>query len=280
MDPGARRFMWDVISKVSTQEGLCSVILTTHSLEEAEALCTRIGVMVNGRLRCLGSATHLKERFGNGFEVNLKTRGITSSSINNFISSQHGLFSNSPMKGRILLNEIEKLCISLGQPTRAQLISPNLDGRLLYDILQVEGSIPLEVFAEWWLTENQAEEIAQFFKRLDSIGSETLLLERSTAHSFRYRIQTPNTTDISVLKEFSLGNIFDKFESVKEKLDIQEYSVGQTTLEQVFNQFAASQDNPEVEAAQINQLKPNQQSNPSLSDNQSDGLLKPLLQEF
>ena len=36
--------MWDVISQISTREAQCSVILTTHSMEEAEALCTRIGV--------------------------------------------------------------------------------------------------------------------------------------------------------------------------------------------------------------------------------------------
>lgn len=58
---------------MSTQGGKCSVILTTHSMEEAEALCTRIGVMVNGSLRCLGSGQHLKHRFGNGFEVNIRT---------------------------------------------------------------------------------------------------------------------------------------------------------------------------------------------------------------
>lgn len=44
MDPVARRFMWEVISKISTQDALCSIILTTHSMEEAEALCTRIGI--------------------------------------------------------------------------------------------------------------------------------------------------------------------------------------------------------------------------------------------
>ncbi len=60
MDPVARRFMWSVISRMSTEDGRCSIILTTHSMEEAEALCSRIGVMVNGRLRCLGSPQYLK----------------------------------------------------------------------------------------------------------------------------------------------------------------------------------------------------------------------------
>ena len=33
-----------------------SIILTTHSMEEGEALCPRIGIMAGGKLRCLGSA--------------------------------------------------------------------------------------------------------------------------------------------------------------------------------------------------------------------------------
>ena len=44
MDPVARRHMWEVISRISTQDAKCSIILTTHSMEEAEALCTRIGI--------------------------------------------------------------------------------------------------------------------------------------------------------------------------------------------------------------------------------------------
>jgi len=69
MDPHAKRFMWDLIA--STMAGR-SVILTTHSLEEAEALCQRIGIMVSGRLRCLGSAQHLRSRYGQGYQIEFK----------------------------------------------------------------------------------------------------------------------------------------------------------------------------------------------------------------
>jgi ATP-binding cassette subfamily A (ABC1) protein 3 len=48
MDPEARRFMWGVISKLSKKREKCAVILTTHSMEEAEALSTRMGIMVTG----------------------------------------------------------------------------------------------------------------------------------------------------------------------------------------------------------------------------------------
>ena len=44
MDPVARRFMWDVISNITTVQKLNSIILTTHSMEEAEALSNRIAI--------------------------------------------------------------------------------------------------------------------------------------------------------------------------------------------------------------------------------------------
>lgn len=44
-----------------------TVVLTSHSMEECEALCTRIGIMAAGRFVCLGSPQHLKNRFGAGY---------------------------------------------------------------------------------------------------------------------------------------------------------------------------------------------------------------------
>jgi ATP-binding cassette subfamily A (ABC1) protein 1 len=60
-----------VIADISTRKGECCVVLTTHSMEECEALCSRMGIMVGGRLRCLGSAQHLKTRFGMGYQTEI-----------------------------------------------------------------------------------------------------------------------------------------------------------------------------------------------------------------
>jgi ATP-binding cassette, subfamily A (ABC1), member 3 len=57
LDPVAKRQMWNLISEVSKDR---SVIVTTHSMEEAEALCTRAVIMAQGRFLCLGSVQHLK----------------------------------------------------------------------------------------------------------------------------------------------------------------------------------------------------------------------------
>ncbi|KAL1023254.1 hypothetical protein UPYG_G00038330 [Umbra pygmaea] len=67
MDPKAKRFLWNCILSV-IKEGR-AVVLTSHSMEECEALCTRMAIMVNGRFQCLGSVQHLKNRFGDGYTI-------------------------------------------------------------------------------------------------------------------------------------------------------------------------------------------------------------------
>ena len=64
MDPVSRRQAWDLISSVKPGR---VVILTTHSMEEADVLGDRIGIIVAGRLRCVGPAIRLKARWGTGY---------------------------------------------------------------------------------------------------------------------------------------------------------------------------------------------------------------------
>ncbi|XP_010457652.1 PREDICTED: ABC transporter A family member 9-like [Camelina sativa] len=64
MDPITRRHVWDIIQE--SKKGR-AIILTTHSMEEADILGDRIGIMAKGRLRCMGTSIRLKSRFGTGF---------------------------------------------------------------------------------------------------------------------------------------------------------------------------------------------------------------------
>uniref|UniRef100_A0A8B9LWW8 P-type phospholipid transporter n=1 Tax=Astyanax mexicanus TaxID=7994 RepID=A0A8B9LWW8_ASTMX len=73
MDPKARRALWNCILSI-IKEGR-SVVLTSHSMEECEALCTRMAIMVNGTFRCMGSVQHLKNRFGDGYTIVLRVAG-------------------------------------------------------------------------------------------------------------------------------------------------------------------------------------------------------------
>ncbi|XP_078117794.1 uncharacterized protein abca12 isoform X3 [Sander vitreus] len=69
MDPRTKRHLWKIISE--EVKGKCAVVLTSHSMEECEALCSRLAIMVKGQFHCLGSLQHIKNRFGSGFTVKM-----------------------------------------------------------------------------------------------------------------------------------------------------------------------------------------------------------------
>ncbi|XP_028269247.1 ATP-binding cassette sub-family A member 2 isoform X3 [Parambassis ranga] len=149
MDPKARRFLWNLILDI-IKTGR-SVVLTSHSMEECEALCTRLGIMVNGRFKCLGSIQHLKNRFGDGYMITVRTK------------------SSSNVK-----------------------------------------------------------EVIRFFNRN---FPEAVLKER---HHTKVQYQLKS-------ERISLAQVFSKMEQVVEVLGIEDYSVSQTTLDNVFVNFAKKQ---------------------------------------
>ncbi|XP_058130067.1 cholesterol transporter ABCA5-like [Anopheles ziemanni] len=74
MDPKSKRFLWDTI--LASFHGKRCAMLTTHSMEEADALCSRVGIMVKGELRCLGSTQHLKNLYGAGYTLEIKLKHV------------------------------------------------------------------------------------------------------------------------------------------------------------------------------------------------------------
>lgn len=45
------------------------MVLTTHSMEEADVLCTKIGIITEGVLRCIGPQVRLKGLYGGGYHL-------------------------------------------------------------------------------------------------------------------------------------------------------------------------------------------------------------------
>ncbi|GIQ81103.1 ABC transporter A, ABCA [Kipferlia bialata] len=74
LDPQSRRGLWNIIRKAQKDK---IVLLTTHSMEEAEALSTRILIVVNGKIRCEGSAVDLKARYSTGLTLSLIAENCT-----------------------------------------------------------------------------------------------------------------------------------------------------------------------------------------------------------
>ncbi|XP_039085745.1 ATP-binding cassette sub-family A member 8 [Hyaena hyaena] len=75
MDPEGQQHMWQAIRATfkNTERG---ALLTTHYMAEAEAVCDRVAIMVSGRLRCIGSIQHLKNKFGKNYLLEMKVKTL------------------------------------------------------------------------------------------------------------------------------------------------------------------------------------------------------------
>ncbi|ORZ34589.1 hypothetical protein BCR44DRAFT_1436012 [Catenaria anguillulae PL171] len=71
LDAANRLGVWRLLSRIR-ETGNCSIILTTHYMEEADALCSRIGIMAGGRMRVLGNQVSLKNKYGNGYVLHMQ----------------------------------------------------------------------------------------------------------------------------------------------------------------------------------------------------------------
>nr|XP_031327041.1 ATP-binding cassette sub-family A member 3-like [Camelus dromedarius] len=72
MDPVGRRLLWDAVTQ--TRESGKAIIITSHRMEECDAFCTRLAIMVQGKFMCLGNPQHLKSKFGNIYILKVKVK--------------------------------------------------------------------------------------------------------------------------------------------------------------------------------------------------------------
>ncbi|KAI8803490.1 hypothetical protein BJ742DRAFT_828509 [Cladochytrium replicatum] len=69
VDVRARYNLWRILKKISRN---CAIFLTTHSMEEADILCTRAAFLVDGYLAALGTPNSLRSDFADRYEVNIR----------------------------------------------------------------------------------------------------------------------------------------------------------------------------------------------------------------
>ena len=199
VDPQVRRYMWDVLLGVVNERSNTAVILTSHNLEgvycactegnfvcilltsaavisaEVEALCSRIGIMVGGRLRALGPIQHLKNRFGSGYTFDVRVEPPSPADLASIEAAMSRALSpvrtsggsnTDPCKDGVSRSELEFLCRALGKPHReAELTEAGTGWALaatlarLGDLVGVvdEPRVPLVDFAQWWAEEVSIE---------------------------------------------------------------------------------------------------------------------------
>jgi ATP-binding cassette subfamily A (ABC1) protein 3 len=259
MDPATRRYLWDVLIAV-TKEGR-SIVLTSHSMEECEALCTRLAIMVNGHFKCLGGIQHLKSKYGSGFYLQAKVKldkpppdfdvvPTFRSSIRRSLRRQFSRQSSNPKspgpkspgplegggppEGGRGLRMFSRQSSNLKSPGpteggrhteggRAGKFSAFSDTRRSKSAMSFQ-SVPRETFNHLFGT----VAVDQFI--LEQFAGAVKLEE----HQGSVTYQLPGAG-------LSWSAMFRQLETHKERLGIVDYSISQTTLEQVFINFAKEQ---------------------------------------
>jgi ATP-binding cassette subfamily A (ABC1) protein 3 len=237
VDPVSRQEIWQLVANMVAGHGLAqrdkpSVVLTTHSMDECEALCPRIGIMANGKLRCLGSAQHLKNKFGQGYQVELNVKIVERddddytaviTKLNDVIRGNSGAEVNSLN----LEQSVSALKVLAGSSSLSNMISAeNGAGYTVWKDATSPVGVSLVDLAMFAATELRMQKLEQF---ASDTFPEYVLRERQDTKA-RYEVNG---------KDLRISSIFASIEENKSKLCLADYGVSQTSLEQVFNMHAA-----------------------------------------
>ena len=219
MDPFARRGMWAIIESVADKRKQCVIVLTTHSMEEAEALCSRIAIQVDGRFRCLGTCQEIKNIYGDGFEISIRAKV---SNIEKSVSQLASDVSGFAKDGWVPRPELAStVFIDPKQLARVSLGS--------YGLAVPENATAVGVFdiANWLYKDQIFANVIDFFiTEFTSDGFEIVEL-----HGLTLKVK---------VAKIEVSKLFRKLLSVKDEIRIDDFQVTQTQLEQIFNRFAAT----------------------------------------
>ena len=252
MDPEARRFMWSIIHKTSKLGKKSSVIMTTHSMDEAETLCKRIGIMVNGEFVCLGKASQIKDKYGYGYEIDIRIKPLTVQQQNEYIQILNNSDYNFPndsinyymninsnldinnnnnikynRKTKLNLENIIDILKKLNKNNYIDELKEDRLGKKIVKDIELNGSILLITLLNWIFFVKNAFKFIQNAK----VYFEEIFLSEHIENNFLFKMKKgPNTK--------SIGFFFGLFEKHKEECFVTEYSIQPTSLEQIFNKFA------------------------------------------
>ena len=223
MDPEARRFMWSVIHKIS--ENNSSIIMTTHSMDEAETLCKRMAIMVNGEFVCLGKANQIKEKYGYGYEIDVSIKPIPENILDEILN-KHNLNKNL----RVSLDNIKDILEKLNMINYIDELKEGRFGSKINKNISINNDIPIRSIISWVFYIKNA---LNFIKNAKNYSDEIILTEH-IENNFLFKIKKGNNIK-------SIGFLFGLFEKNKDNCNVTQYSIQQTSLEQIFNQFASKQ---------------------------------------
>ena len=224
MDPEARRFMWSVIHKMSTKGRKSSVIMTTHSMDEAETLCKRMAIMVNGEFVCMGKANQIKDKYGYGYEADVRIKPMNE-------SQKKEIYDKFNIDKNLLVTfeNINSILDKMGKNNFSDELKEGRLGERIKREIELNGNVHISSLLNWiFFVENALKFIIKGKNYFDEI-----IVSEHIENNFLFKMKKEHSNK-------SIGFFFGLFEEGKESCFVTEYSIQKTSLE-IFNKFAASQ---------------------------------------
>ena len=180
-------------------------------MEEAEALSTKMGIMVKGGVfRCFGSSQHIKNKYGTGYEIEIKVRKITNEALMEMASAYNMAKTES-----LSLNELIQIMTDLKVDPKliAEVKIDGLGEDLVKESLENEdSSVSISNFLLWLYIEQAGMAIVkQLVEQFESVE----ILEHYNDY---FKLRVPRG-------DKSIGFVFGMIEGRKEEFKISEYSV-------------------------------------------------------
>jgi ABC-2 type transport system ATP-binding protein len=100
LDPEAARSVDDLIARLSRESGR-TIMLCTHNLEEAQRLCTRIGVINRGKLLAFGTPAELARDLWQGTWVDITLAEPAGAALVNAVKGQRGVLNANPLGSQL-----------------------------------------------------------------------------------------------------------------------------------------------------------------------------------
>jgi ATP-binding cassette subfamily A (ABC1) protein 3 len=246
MDPEARRFMWNIVAEIAQTRKQATVVLTTHSMEECEALCNKVTVMVNGAFRCFGTVREVKDLYGAGRQLTVKLESPTQMELDDLKDrwAADGLLVDDKSQTLATLGVEGVYSADEDANTLSKVISREKlakwaeqdDAWLSQAVSSRVPPFPdtgpgstatVTVLSEWYCNARNAKRLVAWVKQLDP-GAEWVAWASTT---FRFKLYGGG----------SLPFLFNEMYKNKKRLNMMEYAVSPTSLEQIFHAFAKEQ---------------------------------------
>jgi len=223
VDPQARRFMWQVIQKLTRKN--TAVLLTTHSIEEAEHLCTKMAMMISGNFCCIGAPQELKQNFSKGYEIQINVPLPSEIDEINFLKE------NGVSEEKLDKNQIQSIFERINRADLIPHLSLNGNASHIFAELSQGNKVNPKIVANFILVEQIARNFAlDLASEFDSVK-----IMEHLGNYFKFRI-TKNKA------HHTIGFLFGVVQDLVKKYKIEQYSTSQTSLNQIFNSFSKKED--------------------------------------